>query len=442
MPEATFNFPTGFLWGTATSSYQNEGNNTNSNWSIWENTPGKIILDQKSGKACDWWSGKWKDDFNRAASTHQNAHRFSLEWSRIQPALDRWDESAIEHYRQMVQGLLERGITPIITLHHFSDPIWLAEMGGWENEKVIHLFREYVKKVVQSLSAFCSFWITINEPNVYAVEGFVEGAFPPGKTDLSCAYSVLRNMVIAHAVAYEEIHNCQPSAKVGVATNYRCFYPEKPWNPLDRFLANLLDKNFNQSFNNVLNSGKFNFGFRKETVPAARNTQDFIGLNYYTADMIQFNLLRYKDLFYEARIPPGTLLSENKFIANFPKGISRAIDWARRFGKPIYITENGIEDSNDSLRPAYMVEHLHQIWKATNYLIPIKGYIYWTLVDNFEWERGWTQKFGLWGLDISTQRRIHRPSVDLYAKICQSNSLSSENVMQFAPDSFSQIFPD
>jgi hypothetical protein len=125
MAEATVHFPRGFLWGAATAAHQVEGNNTNNNWHAWEQQEGRIIHGDKSGLACDWWGGRWKEDLDRAAETGQNAHRFSIEWSRIQPAPDRWDEEALERYRLMLRGMLERGLMPMVTLHHFSNPLWL-----------------------------------------------------------------------------------------------------------------------------------------------------------------------------------------------------------------------------------------------------------------------------------------------------------------------------
>ncbi len=440
-PEAKFNFPQKFLWGSATSAYQNEGNNQNTNWSEWEKIPGKIINDEKSGSACDWWSGRWKDDFNRAESTYQNAHRLSIEWSRVQPAENRWDESAIDFYRQMVLGLVDRGITPLITLHHFTDPIWLSEMGGWENPKVIAYFGKYVEKIMISLQEHCNFWITINEPNVLVTMGYIVGIFPPGKKDLKMAFLVMENLIKSHSKAYEIIHQHQKNAQVGIATNYRHFSPSINWNPLDIFTAKLISQNFNSSFNHAISSGNFNFAFKHQKIPEAKNCQDFIGINYYSSDLIKFSILRYKNLFFETSFPLNSELSENKFIANVPSGISAAISWARKFSKPIYITENGIEDSQDILRSGYIIEHLRRVWKATNYLIPIKGYFYWTLVDNFEWERGWTQRFGLWGLDTISQKRFRRKSADLYSEICRTNSISSELVQKFAPQISDRIFP-
>jgi beta-glucosidase len=163
MPQATYHFPRGFLWGTATSSYQVEGNNANSQWWKFEEDG---HTDGRSGLACDWWGGRWREDFDRAAEGGQNAHRFSVEWSRIQPEPDRWDEDALDRYRSMLRGLKERGMTPMVTLHHFSDPLWLYEMCGWENDDVVLLFENFVRKTVEALKEYVTTWCTVNEPNV------------------------------------------------------------------------------------------------------------------------------------------------------------------------------------------------------------------------------------------------------------------------------------
>ena len=141
-------FPEKFLWGAATSSHQVEGNNKNNSWWAWEQEPGRIHNNQKSGLACDWWNGRWREDFDRAAETHQNAHRLSVEWSRIQPAPDRWDEDALDHYREIIRGMHARGLTPMVTLHHFTDPLWFYDQGGWEQENAPALFEQFTLRVV------------------------------------------------------------------------------------------------------------------------------------------------------------------------------------------------------------------------------------------------------------------------------------------------------
>ena len=441
MPQATFTFPSGFLWRAETAAHQVEGNNTNNNWYAWENTPGKIINGHKSGKACDWWGGRWRDDFDRAAETGQNAHRLSIEWSRIQPAPDRWNEDALDVYREMLRGLYQRNMTPLVTLHHFTDPLWITERGGWENPETPALFAAFVRKAVEALREYCSLWVTINEPLVYIRGGYLSGEFPPGKHDLGAAFTVCANMVRGHALAYRAIKELQKTARVGIATHLRGFQPARDWLLLDQVPASLLFKNFNSSFNNALTTGRLSLVTNRVYIPEAIGTQDFIGINYYTTDMVSFNPFNPGELFSRRAFPAGAELSDTGFLANTPAGMETMLKWANGYGLPMIITENGVEDSDDHLRPRYLVEHLHQVWRALNNNLPIKGYFHWSLVDNFEWERGWTQRFGLWGLDVDSQVRQRRPSVDLYAAICKENAISSDTVARWAPAALKTLFP-
>ena len=441
MPSATFHFPKGFLWGTATSAYQVEGNNSNSNWSVWEKTPGKIFENQSSDLACDWWSGRWKEDLERIKSTHQNAHRLSVEWSRIQPAKDRWDEHALEYYRKILMGFREKNITPIVTLHHFSEPIWVSELGSWESEAIVELFTLYVTKVVEALKEYCNYWIPINEPNVLIHQGYIEGNFPPGVSSLQSAYTVLVNLIKAHSSAYFSIKRIQPISRIGTAINYRAFWPKNDFNPFDIWMSKFLHHQYNDSFLDAITNGKLSFAFKIEKLTKAAKSFDFLGLNYYSGDEVQFSPFKLKGFFHERSYPQLSEISENGFIANVPNGFEKAIKWAEKYEKPIIITENGIEDSKDQLRPQYLIEHIHKMWRAVNLNMPIKGYFHWTLVDNFEWERGWSQRFGLWRLNNSDQSRVRTKSVDLYSVICQTNSLSDDMVNKFAPQIFSKIFP-
>lgn len=441
MPQATYHFPKGFLWGTATASQQVEGSNTNNNWSAWEAEEGRIKLGHKAGLACDWWGGRWKEDFDRAAETGQNAHRLSIEWSRVQPHPDVWDEEAIDYYRQMLQGLRQRGLTAMVTLHHFTDPLWLMEMGAWENDRTPALFEKYVYKMVEALKEYANLWVTINEPNVYAVMGYFYQNFPPGHSDLKICYTVLKNMIRGHAVAYRAIHSQQPDARVGIALNYQSFQPAHTWMPVEGWLARFMHNNFNTSFTHTLRDGNFKFAFRGESIPEAKNTQDYFGLNYYTRTLVSLDLTKKQDFFIKVSFPKNAGVSDNGHMANVPDGFYEAIKFARSYGLPIYITENGVEDQDDNLRPEYMVAHIHQVWRAVNGNWPVKGYFHWSLVDNFEWERGWTQRFGLWGLDVETQARIRRTSVDIYEAICRENGISSAMVQQYVPTLFPVLFP-
>jgi beta-glucosidase len=440
-PAATYHFPAGFLWGTATSSHQVEGNNKNNTWSAWEAQPGRIEQGHHSGLACDWWGGRWREDFDRAAEGGQNAHRLSVEWSRIQPTPDHWDEDALERYRAILRGLRDRNMTACVTLHHFSDPLWVAERGGWENGETPALFARFAERTVEALKEYCSLWVTINEPNVFAFNGWLLGAFPPGKKDLGAVFRVYVNLLKAHGLAYHATHRIQPHARVGIAQHYCAERPAGPLSFLDQIPAGLMHQAFNVSFVDALVEGKLRMATMRAAVPEAKGTQDFLGVNYYTVELVRFNLFKFGDLFSDRFYPPGAPMSETGFIAHAPDGMREALKWARGYKLPIIVSENGVEDPNDQLRPRYLVEHLHQVWRAINYNYPIKGYFHWSLVDNFEWERGWTQRFGLWGLDVETQMRTHRPSVDLYAEICRRNAISREMVEKYAPESLPVLFP-
>jgi beta-glucosidase len=442
MAQATFHFPRGFLWGAATAAHQVEGNNTNNNWWAWEQQQGRITQGHKSGLACDWWSGRWREDFDRAAESGQNAHRLSVEWSRIQPAPDRWDENALDRYREIVRGLVTRNMTPMVTLHHFSDPLWISENGGWENPETPVRFAPFVRKVVEALQEYTSLWVTVNEPNVLAASAYSMGVFPPGKQDLRAAILAMTNLVRAHAAAYRVIHELQPTARVGIACQYRGFIPARAGNPLDRMAARLQSRIFNDVIPQALASGELRLPFQRIRIPEARGTQDFVGINYYTQDRVAFDLSASGELFGRRSFLPDADLSETGFIANCPEGIYQAIDWGRQFNLPILITENGVEDAADSLRPRYLIQHLHQVWRACNFNFPVKGYFHWSLVDNFEWERGWTQRFGLWELDVETQARRKRPSADLFAEICKENGITSEMAARYAPEIFEKMFPN
>ncbi|MBK7450847.1 MAG: glycoside hydrolase family 1 protein [Anaerolineales bacterium] len=440
MPQGTYHFPKGFLWGTATASHQVEGGNTNNNWHAWEEAGHTV---HKSGLAADWWNGRWREDFDRAAETGQNAHRLSIEWSRVQPTPDKWDEEAIEKYRLMLRGLRERNMTALVTLHHFTEPLWVTERGAWETEEIVPLFEKYVRKMVDALKEYTNLWVTINEPNVYALSGYAVGAFPPGKKDLKTSMQVLANMLRGHAAAYRAIHELQPESRVGYALHFRPMVPRTGWNPLDRLMRNIRYEGVNMGFPTGISTGVMKTPLGSFNIPEAKGTQDYLGLNYYSVDTVWFDLAKTGEMFSNSGYPKNADMSDTNFLANILEGIYDSVKWIVRTypNLPIIITENGVEDYDDHMRPRYLAQHLHQVWRTVNFNWPVKGYFHWSLVDNFEWERGWTQRFGLWGLDVDTQKRIRRPSVDFYAEICKENGISSEMVQKYCPEVFEKLFP-
>jgi beta-glucosidase len=296
---------------------------------------------------------------------------------------------------------------------------------------------------VDALKEYCTLWCTINEPNVYALSGYVAGDFPTKRRGVNVAMQVMTNMLRGHAAAYRAIHEIQPEARVGFAHHYRPMVAKRKWSPLDLLMRKIRYDGLNMGFPSAISTGVMKSPIGNKRIPEAKGTQDFLGLNYYSADTVSFHIGKPKELFTHAEYPPDADMSDNNFLANIPTGLFDTIKWATRTypNLPIIITENGVEDADDHMRPRYIAQHIHQMWRAVNFNWPVKGYFHWSLVDNFEWERGWTQRFGLWGLDVETQKRIKRPSADFYAEICKENGLSSEMVQKYCPEVFEKLFP-
>ncbi len=434
MPQAMIRFPKGFLWGTATSSHQVEGNNRNNDWWEWEKKPEHILDDHRSGLACDWWDQAEKD-FDLAREIGQNAHRLSLEWSRIEPREGEWDDVAIARYRQMLAGLRERGLEPMVTLHHFTNPLWLTEKGGWETEAVVPLFERYVTKVAEELGDLIELWSVLNEPNIYAILSYASGRWPPGKRSLPLAFKVLGNMLLAHGRAYRAIHRLHPCAQVGIAHAMRVFDPAKPNSALDHWAAWIPDYVFNRLTLTALTKGVLAFPLAlHRQVPELVDSADFLGINYYSRDLVAFDASRPHELFGRRFYPDGAEMSDGGYGEVYPEGLYRLLKGLAAYGKPIYVTENGLPDEDDDQRPRFLLTHLAAMHRAMEEGVPVKGYFHWTLVDNFEWAAGWTLRFGLIALDVETQERTIRPSGQLYKEICEAGAITEEMVKRYTPE--------
>ncbi|HLF03576.1 MAG TPA: family 1 glycosylhydrolase [Anaerolineales bacterium] len=431
----SFSFPENFLWGTAVAGYQCEGNSTNADWWQWEQGAGHIAEGHKSGRACDWWEGRrWQEDFDRAMNDGHTALRLSVEWSRVEPSPGRWDESALEHYREMVLGLRQRGLEPMVTLHHFANPVWVTEQSLWETGEAVTLFEKYVSKVMSVLGEHARLWCTFNEPNVFFGNGWVGGVFPPGKKSVPLALKVTQTVARAHAAAYRAVHASRPDALVGLPIHFRPMEPANPANPLDRWVANTQFNLFSAVFPEALRFGKVRGPTGSILLPEVKGAWDFFGLQYYTADVVRFDLANPGELFGRRSLPPGAELDDAKFYASYPPGLAWSLNWARQFGLPIIITENGIGDADDKMRPRYVLSHLIEVGKALRQGFDVRGYFHWSLVDNFEWERGWMHRFGLYALDTDTQQRTPRPSARMYSEICTSRAITPAIVSRYAPE--------
>jgi len=439
-PKATFHFPADFKWGVATAAHQVEGNNINNDWWAWEQQEGHIKEGHKSGLACNWWK-ETETDFVPAAAMGINALRLSVEWSRIEPVPGEFDDSALERYSQMLQSLRARNIEPMITLHHFTNPQWLAERGGWENPETIQHFARFARRVVERLGQHCDLWCTINEPNVYGYLGYLEGTFPPGQTDLKAAMYVIRNLLAGHAAAYREIHAVQPNARVGLAHNMRILDPANPKSLLDRRVAQMTDRTYNQAIITALTRGRWMWPLGFGLAWKLRHTLDWIGLNYYTRDLVAFDRAQRQTLFSRRLHADDAELLDGGYGEFYPQGIFRCIKRLARLNLPIYVTENGIPDVDGDQRPRYLLTHLHQMWHAIQLCYPVMGYYHWTLTDNFEWADGWTLRFGLLALDPETQIRTPRPSASLYTDIIRANSITPQIIDTYAPELRAELLP-
>ena len=440
MPEATFHFPHDFRWGVATAAHQVEGNNANNDWWAWEQQPGHIAQGDTSGLACNWWEDA-EADFARAAALGTNALRLSVEWSRVEPAPGIFDEGALGRYVEMVEALRQRGIEPMVTLHHFTTPRWLAEQGGWERPETVARFARFVVRVVEALGPTCDLWCTINEPNVYAYQGYLAAAWSPGASEWGTAMTVMRHLLLGHAAAYRAIHEVQPEARVGFAHNMQIFDPARPRSPLDRFVTSIIDRAYNQAILSSLKRSVWTPPLGFGLALKLRGTLDWIGLNYYTRELVAFDRTRSEALFSRRLHGDDAEMLDGGYGELYPQGMMRCLERLAQLDLPIYITENGIPDDDDDQRPRHLLTHLHQLWHAIQRCYPVMGYYHWTLVDNFEWAEGWTLRFGLIALDPETQVRTPRRSAFLYATIIRANAITPQAIDAYAPELRPELLP-
>ena len=444
MDNQLLSFPPRFLWGTASAAHQVEGGNTNNDWWAFEQQPGAIWHEHRSGLACDWWRNAERD-FDLMAEMGHNTHRLSIEWSRIEPEEGIFDRTAIARYRQMLAGLRQRGIEPMVTLHHFSSPIWLARQGGWRNPGVVGLFRRFVHHTVEQLGDLVTLWCTINEPNVYAALGYLLGEHAPGKKSLHLYFRVLGHLLQAHAAAYRMIHTLDGGAQVGLVKNMQIFEPLDPADFPSRHLAGLLGYLFNELTLTAVKDGQLRFPLRvgMQTYGPLKDSLDFIGLNYYYRMRVNLRTPNGNRAGILQPTPEAKVSDSGRngpYGEIYPTGMYRVLKQVATLGKPIYITENGLPDADDDQRPRFLLSHLAQVHRGIREGADVRGYYHWAFTDNFEWAEGWALRFGLVALDEKNQTRIPRPSAELYAQIIQANAITPEMVERFAPAALTNLF--
>lgn len=428
-------FPPNFLWGAATAPQQVEGQNLNSDWSAWEQQPGKIKHGDSSRIACDWWGGRWREDFDRAKSLGMNAQRIGIEWARVEPRQGEWDASAVARYREMLIGLRERGMEPFVTLHHFTSPQWFARQGGFENPESAQWLARWADRAAREFGDLVHFWLTLNEPNAYARQCYLAGVWLAQKKDPLAMRSVMENQLRAHAAMYHAIKRVQADTQVGLAVHWRIFEPLNPNSPLDRFSAKMRDLIFHQVMLTAIQEGRLVFPIgRNHSIPEARGTQDFISVNYYFQSYVAFDPTNTAEGFsrsvYDADFERlAKFFSETGDIR--PACLHDLLMRLSQYHLPIYITENGMFATDQEDQVPYLVAHLTALHQAMEKGADVRGYLWWTLLDNFEWAEGYTPRFGLFCCNVETQTRTARPVAETFAQIIRANGIPDELIEKY-----------
>jgi beta-glucosidase len=421
-------FAKDFLWGAATSAHQVEGHQHN-NWSVWEasvadklakNARSRLIntvpdwkaiqaeaedpVNYISGSAADHYN-RYEEDFDLLKSLGCNAYRFSIEWSRVETKPNQYNKAALTHYRNMVQALKKRGITPMVTLHHFADPIWLEDKGGWHGPAVVESFTAFARAISKQIGQDIDYWCTVNEPGSYLLQRYLGGgawpAWPTTVMNPSLGYKYLKNVISAHKSVRKVIKEANPKAMVGIAHGL-LDYQLGRHDPLSWIFKKQLDYIPDTYILNRI-----------------RNDTDFIGVNYYMRLLIKSRL---------SSPQYWTIKKAHDDPANdmgwgiYPAGLYNITQKLIRYNLPLIVTENGIPDTKDNLRGKYINDHLAELARSISDGADIRGYFYWSLLDNYEWSEGFWPKFGLVSIDRKTKNRTLRQSALEYASLIKKYS--------------------
>ena len=439
-------FPNSFAWGTATAAHQVEGNNTNNNWYDWEhqldeNNQPRIHNGDKSILAADHWN-RYPDDIKLMKDLGVNHYRFSIEWSKIEPQNGDYNVESIQHYRDLCDSLIKNNITPVVTLHHFTHPTWFEKLGAFEKKENIDHFIEYSEYAFNNLKDLVPIWCTINEPSVFVSQGYFNGIFPPGKKDPVLAATVLENLLFAHTKTYKHLKslNGGDNAQIGLVKNIFQFDPLRRWHILDWAFSKVLNNVFTHSTLDYFKKGYSTFslpGMVKKHMENndAVGAMDFIGLNYYSRMHVKGQANLTEPFVFEKRAKD---IQTDMDYALYPEGFYEALHTISTLKKPIYVTENGVADQGNNIREIFIKRYLYALNKGLQDGLDIRGYFYWTLMDNFEWSEGYKMKFGLYEVDFETQERTLRESSNLFAKMVKKPGVDSRgyivNIGDTAPN--------
>lgn len=412
-------FKEGFRLGVATASTQIEGGDVHSNWTQFCDQ-GYVKDGSHCAVATDHYN-RYLEDATLLSELGIKDYRFSLEWARIEPELGQFSYEALNHYRVELLVLKEMGITPLLTFYHFSHPLWFDELGGFTIKDNCIYFLEYIAEVLKVLGDLVDDYVTINEPNVYAVLSYFFGEWPPMKKSLKESLLVMNHLAICHHKAYELIHSVldkHKTVRVGYAHHARVFEPLNKWNPLDRISSKLFEKAFQAELDKAFMLADFNFPMINLAKTKPGIYCDFIGINYYTRSAVS----NFKETYFDG--PKNDLGWEI-----YPEGL---IEVAKKSYEvlplPIYITENGTCDNQDTFRSKYIYDHLKEIMESA---LPIERYYHWCFVDNFEWREGNSSRFGIVHNDYNTQKRTIKDSGHFYAQIIKDEGITEETFNRY-----------
>jgi beta-glucosidase len=396
-------FPSSFLWGAALSAYQTEGGNFNSDWYLWEK---KHKLEQAQ-KAANHYH-LFQKDFQLAKELNLKCLRISLEWSRIFPRPYTYADNELEHYLEVFDALGKLQIEPIVALHHFTNPIWFYEEGGWLSRKNIDFFLHYLRIVVRLLKDRVRYWLVFNEPLVYICNSFIFGIWPPGHKSLLEAHKAYKNIIAAYTLAYREIKAIYAGSvfhpEVSFAKHMRVFCPCPKLNiGLNNICAGVRDKLFNWRIIEYVHK---------------KNLLDYFAINYYCKEYVKFKIPIGKACKHRHRGHRNYL---NWY--EYPEGLYDLLIKLKPYKLPVIITENGTAETDNNAYEQYLISHLVSIGKAMLEGVKVDGYLWWSLIDNFEWHQGFSPRFGLTEVDYHNFSRRVRPFALTYAKICKENRL-------------------
>ena len=403
-------FPKDFYWGAATSSYQVEGNNPNADWWAWEPKVGK----EPSGQACRHYD-LYEQDFDLVKGLNHNAHRLSIEWSRIEPQEGEFSEEAMTHYINVIKALRRRGIEPMVTLHHFTNPQWFADSGGWADGRCVKRFLRYCDYVVQGLARGVQFWFTINEPSVYFSHSFLWGMWPPQSKSFLKTKAVYHNFNEAHIEAYRLIHKI-----------YKELNLTKPAVSIAQHMQAIVgcDQGLKTRLAVAMRKQIYNLMILDHL--AGHKTLDFIGVNYYSRHLVHVHSWWIGNLLMETCKDNHHPLKRNSLGWDiYPEGLAQVLLELKKYQLPVIISENGICTNDDQERWQYIQSHLKCVHQAMMQGVNVTGYLYWSLMDNFEWAHGFVPRFGLIDIDYKTQQRTLRPSAQKFAEVCKTGILGA-----------------